>query len=145
MRAIAGLLEPGGVFVFDMPSRSHVERSLLSGPIPPEYFGYDHSKDQDSVDPYFFYQALTNEEIQGVLVSTGFELVERVPYGLLKSNMLIANEVGPAKWQKLTKELNRLVAKSQPLREILLGLESSVTKNLPGEMVHGSFVVARKV
>jgi len=142
--AVAACLSPGGIFVFDMPSRAHVEKASALGEITPEQFGYDHGENASSVNPFYFYQAQTDDEVRNVLSGAGMEFVDRVPYGLFKSNMLIALAVGPEKWIELSNVVNRSVKMEDGLAEIIFGLEASITRYLPAEMVHGSFVVARK-
>ncbi len=144
LASVAGLLSPGGVFVFDMPSKSHVERALLTGAIRPEHYGYDHAINCDEVDVSFFYMAESDENLKSVLASSGFDLVLRRPYGLLKSNLLAAIAMGGANWKSSSQSLNKALAKDEGLASLIFGLEVAVTKHLPADMVHGSFVVARK-
>jgi ubiquinone/menaquinone biosynthesis C-methylase UbiE len=145
VREVSKVLKPGGVFVFDFPSREHVDHaqsqaSLLSR----ERLGYQHAFDGEAVDPYFYYGAETHGSIAKVLSENGFILESRTPYGLLVSNSLIFGELSPGESKIKNLFFRWGIRYSNTFRKILSSIEREITPNMQAKLVHGSFIVARK-
>lgn len=144
VRQVSRVLKPGGVFIFDFPSREHIEHaqgreSLLSK----ERLGYEHSE-EESVDPYFYYGAETRESMTKVLAENGFTLETRTPYGLFVANSLIFGGLN-AMESKLKNIIFSLgIRYSKAVRVLLSSIEREITPHLDSRLVHGSFIVARK-
>jgi len=144
VQQVSRILRPGGVFVFDFPSREHIDHaehreSLLSK----ERLGYEHS-DDESVDPYFYYGAETMESMAKVLSENGFSLVSRTPYGLFVANSLIFGGLNELESKVKNLIFSLGVRHSKAFRTILNSIEREITPNLDARLVHGSFIVARK-
>lgn len=144
VRQVSRVLKSGGVFIFDFPSREHIEHaqsreSLLSK----ERLGYEHSE-EDSVDPYFYYGAETRESMAKVLAENGFTLESRTPYGLFVANSLIFGGLNTME-SKLKNIIFSLgIRYSKAVRVLLSSIEREITPHLDSRLVHGSFIVARK-
>jgi ubiquinone/menaquinone biosynthesis C-methylase UbiE len=146
LREVSRVVRPGGVFVFDFPSREHVEyaksrKSLLSR----ERLGYQHSDKGEDVDPYFYYGAETKQSISKTLSEHGFTLESRIPYGLFVANSLIFEGLSPRESKLKNIVFSLGIRYSKALRGILSSIEREITPNLDPKLVHGSFIVARKV
>jgi ubiquinone/menaquinone biosynthesis C-methylase UbiE len=145
-REVSRVLRPGGIFIFDFPSREHVEyaqsrESLLSR----EKLGYQHSDEGGGIDPYFYYGAETKQSISKTLSENGFSLESRTPYGLFVANSLIFEGLSPRE-SKLKNIIFSLgIRYSKAVRGILNSIEREITPNIDAKLVHGSFIVARKV
>jgi SAM-dependent methyltransferase len=145
VREVSRVLRPGGIFVFDFPSREHVEyaksrESLL----PREKLGYQHSDEREEVDPYFYYGAETNLSISKTLSENGFTLVSRTPYGLFVANSLIFKGLSSRESRLKNLVFSLGIKYSKAMRGILLSIEREITPNIDAKLVHGSFIVARK-
>lgn len=145
VKEVARVLKPGGVIVFDFPSREHVDhakarQSLLSK----EKLGYEHSGAGELVDPYFYYGAEARESIARVLSENGLVLKSRTPYGLLVANSLLFGDLNPIESRLKNIVFSLGVRHSKTFRSVLSSIEREITPNLEAKFVHGSFVVARK-
>jgi len=145
VREVSRVLQPGGVFVFDFPSREHVvhaqsRESLLSK----ERLGYQHSDEGGAVDPYFYYGAETRESISRVLSDNGLVLESRTPYGLFVANSLVFEGLTPIQSRIKNLLFSLGIRYSKTIRRVLSSLEREITPNMEAKLVHGSFIVARK-
>lgn len=145
VREVSRVLRQGGVFVFDFPSREHVEysksrKSLLSR----ERLGYQHSDEGEKVDPYFYYGAETTQSISKTLSENGFTLESRIPYGLFVANSLIFESLSPRDSRIKNLIFSLGIRYSRAVRGILSSIEREITPYIDAKLVHGSFIVARK-
>jgi len=144
-KCVHGTLKTNGIFVFDLPHREHVQYALEKYAVNYEEFGYNHSIEPADLDPAFFYAAETTSNLRKKLAASGFELLERVPYGLFKSNLLLFGRLGAKKSRKISNLLSFGLRWHPLFREFLQALENEIVVNLPPELAHGSFVVCRKI
>lgn len=145
VKEVARVLKPGGVIVFDFPSREHVEhaqarQSLLSK----EKLGYDHAEVRELVDPYFYYGAETEESVARVVSDNGLVLKSRTPYGLLVANSLVFGGLNPIETRLKNLVISLGIRYSKVFRNVVGSIEREITPNLGAKFVHGSFVVATK-
>ena len=143
---VARVLKPGGFFIFDFPSREHVnhakDRNAL---LTQERLGYQHSEDPNNVDPFFYYGAETTESIAKTLSANGLKLESRSPYGLFVANSLIFSDLSPAQIRVKNAFFSWGFRYSKTLRSICEALEREITPNLDSRLVHGSFIAAIKL
>ncbi len=142
---VSRILKPGGVFVFDFPSREHVDHARSrEALLAKERLGYEHSGNLETVDPYFYYGAENLESIAKVLSENGFTLESRTPYGLFVANSLNFGSLSPIETRLKNLFFKLGIRYSNTLRSILGAIEREITPYVGANLVHGSFVVARK-
>ena len=135
------VLDKGGMILFDMPNSNHVDAgNKLNKKIPPEVFGYDHDPDASN---YFYYAAASDADISRAADDAGLELVFRIPHGLFKSNMIIANSLGDTEFLKLRDNIGRMTNHDYGL-DTLYSFEKYITPQINPDLVHGSIIMLRK-
>jgi hypothetical protein len=142
---VSKVLLPGALFVFDFPNREHVSASQNLDSLADENkLKFDHTKPVDKVDPYFYYGAESDESIAQKLKLSGFSLEKRVPYGLLTANALLFGHLTSRQLQRRERLIGAAIKFSPSIRSLFEQLEKNITPFVPSQLVHGSFVVARK-
>jgi 2-polyprenyl-3-methyl-5-hydroxy-6-metoxy-1,4-benzoquinol methylase len=129
------------LFLFDLPNKLHIDfAKQFSYKISREIFGYDH----DPLSPnFFFYAAADDTEIKSAASLAGLEYVKRIPHGLLKSNMILANSLGDENFIKFQKIMNEIsLLDNSDL--YFYTIEKYLAPLIKPEMIHGSIVVLRK-
>jgi ubiquinone/menaquinone biosynthesis C-methylase UbiE len=145
LKEVARVLKPGGVIVFDFPSREHVEHALSrKSLLSKEKLGYEHSEAGEIVDPYFYYGAESQESMARVVSENGLVLKSRTPYGLLVANSLVFGNLNPIESRLKNLAFGLGIKHSKTFRKVLSSIEHEITPNLEAKFVHGSFVVATK-
>lgn len=142
---VSKVLKKGGVFIFDFPSGEHTKYSADIGRVDKKSLKYDHSSTLEEVDPYYYYGAQTDDEIVAALEQEGFVMEQRLPYGLLNANSLLFGDLSPKDIEARARILNFGVSRFKLIRSLIEQLERAITPHLPNYLVHGSFVVARRV
>ena len=135
------MMNKGSFFIFDFPNRSHYDSAKqLPFKISKEIFGYDC--DPSSSDA-FFYAAADDIEIERAASDAGLQFVERIPHGLLKSNMILANNLGDEdfiKFKKVTGSIGSLDDSSI----YFYAIEKYLTPLLDPKLTCGSIVILKK-
>lgn len=135
------LLDKGGMILFDMPNSNHVDvANKLNKKVSPEVFGYDHNPDASN---YYYYAAASDSDISRSAEDAGLELVFRMPHGLFKSNMIIANSLGDNEFAKLRNNIGR-ITNHEYGSDVLYSFEKYITPHISPDLVHGSIVLLRK-
>jgi ubiquinone/menaquinone biosynthesis C-methylase UbiE len=140
--SVGKILKPGGVFVFDVKNLEHDEfaQTKFGSNVPaarPE-------DSLDSIDPFYYTTKVSDAAIRSVLEASGFDLVSRTPFGLLASNVLISQSASEKEIRIRRRVLNFMVKRSSAIRGLLSSLERNLTPFIPIQLVHRSFIVARK-
>lgn len=143
--SVSKVLKKDGVFIFDFPSGEHIKYSADIGRVDKKSLRYDHSSTLEEVDPYYYYGAQTDDEIVAALEQEGFVMEQRLPYGLLNANSLLFGDLSPKDIEVRAKILNFAVSRVRHIKSLVEQLERAITPHLPNYLVHGSFVVARRV
>ena len=145
LREVARVLKPGGVVVFDFPSREHVDHAQARNSlISREKLGYEHPEAGELVDPYFYYGAESQESMARVVSENGLVLKSRTPYGLLVANSLVFSNLQPIESRLKNLAFSLGIRYSRTFRKVLSAIEHEITPTLDAKFVHGSFVVATK-
>jgi SAM-dependent methyltransferase len=134
-------LSDSGFLVFDLPQEEHIIKSKnLNHNILPSIFGYDHSEDASET---YFYGMSSYSKLELVAENSGLELIDRIPHGILKSNLFLANSIGEADYKAFSLSLN-IIAESEDGRRVLRVLDKYLTPNIDSSLIHGSTVIMRK-
>ena len=145
LREVARVLKPGGVIVFDFPSREHVDYALFrKSLLSKEKLGYEHLEAGENVDPYFYYGAETTESIARGVSDNGLVFVSRTPYGLLVANSLVFGGLSPIESKLKDLVFSLGIGHSKTFRKVVSSIEREITPHLEARLIHGSFVVATK-
>ena len=134
-------LNESGYLIFDMPQEEHILKSKnLNHEILPSTFGYDHSEDASET---YFYGMSSYNMLELVAENSGFELINRIPHGILKSNLFLANSIGEADYKAFSLSLNT-ISETEDGRRVLSALDKYLTPNIDSCLIHGSTVIMRK-
>lgn len=135
LKPVSSVLKPGGLFVFDIKNREHEDFvSSATGARPKKV-----------ANPDYFPPVLVSQlELEEALAESGFELLERVPHGLLDSNQMFTPFLLDEMSTGNSKKVGRLLLKFPELRSLVESLEFGLTPALPIKFSFWSLVVARK-
>ena len=139
---VGKLLKSGGVFVFDFPNKEHVDYVRTKELMHPDKIGYDHWAEND-FDPYSYYNSADASELIRALDDAGFSMEARVPFGLVRANSLLAESSLFSK-SRFQTWFWKLALRLKIVQDLFRAIEANITPNLPINLVHSSFVVARK-
>lgn len=135
------MMNKGSFFIFDFPNRSHYDSAKqLPFKISKEIFGYDC--DPSSSDE-FFYAAADDIEIERAASDAGLQFIERIPHGLLKSNMILANNLGNEDFNKF-KKVTGGIGSLDDSSIYFYAIEKYLTPLLDPKLTCSSIVILKK-
>ena len=117
-----------------------IDRANLEYDIEPDVFGYDHSV---GASDNFFYSMASFKEIDNLAKVNNLTLVDRIPHGIFKSNLILAKSIGPEKFKKFNNYISK-ISKERDGREFLYNFEKHITPLNENNLTHGSIIVLRK-
>lgn len=137
----SNLLNNNGYLIFDMPQEEHVlEAAKQSFEINPEVFGYDHSYNAAESHYYSMSSLSTLEQIA---ISNNLQLVARIPHGIFKSNLLLANSVGEESFKNFNSYISK-IGQEEEGRKFLYMFEKYIANKIKNHLSHGAILVFRK-
>lgn len=145
VQSVGKIIRPGGVFVFDMKNKEHLEFAA-------ETRNYQHGGgvlNPDDIEPYTHKPyahvvAASGSEIEGALNRGGFELEARYSLGLFSSNLLLVGNLSQNDLGKRTKRVRRILGLSRTGRRLVENVAHNITPYLPPRFALRSLVVARR-
>lgn len=135
------LLNNNGYLIFDMPQEEHVmEAAKQIFVINPDIFGYDHSS---NATESHYYSMASLSLLEQIAISNNLRLVARIPHGIFKSNLLLANSVGEKSFKNFNSYISK-IGQEEEGRKFLYVFEKYIANKMNNHLSHGAILVFRK-
>ena len=121
-------------------AKDHLEAAKQSFEINPEVFGYNHSYNATESHYYSMSSLSTLEQIA---ISNNLQLVARIPHGIFKSNLLLANSVGEESFKNFNSYISK-IGQEEDGRKFLYNLEKHLSTKIENHLTHGSIIIFKK-
>jgi ubiquinone/menaquinone biosynthesis C-methylase UbiE len=135
------VLNKDGYLIFDMPQEEHVvEAGKKNFKISPEIFGYDHSP---NASESHYYSMSSLPSLEQIAELNNLQFIARIPHGIFKSNLLLANSIGEQNFNKFNNYISR-IGQEEEGREFFYFFEKYIASKIQNHLSHGAILVFRK-
>lgn len=139
IREAARVLQPGGIFVFDMCSTSNYELARGHRELDFDHFGYNPVDEAANG----FYASATEHELRLAANVAGIDVISIRPNGMYRNNAIIAAALGVEGHAAFKSRFDEFY-QDDKVRSFVQWLDRAVTTKLPLSLTNTLTIVARK-